>query len=103
MVSCASKPEGSVLKTEADWVLDKLIEGEVTYDKLRITAIVLNVGGDGTFYVNAEMIPHSAVTGSINPNKIKVLMNKGEEKTFTFDFWVDSSKGSQYMIWCTNE
>lgn len=86
MVSCAAKPEGSVLKTEGDWFSDTLTEGEVTYGKLRITATVLNVGGEGTFYVNAEMTPNSAVTGSINPNKIKVLMSKGEEKTFTFDF-----------------
>jgi len=102
--SCVSKPEGSVLKFTSAWNSShKLTQGEVTYTRLTVTAIISNVGGEGTFYVNAEITPHTVVSGSVNPQKIKVLMNKAQEKTYTFDFFVDMSADSHYNVWCTDE
>jgi len=96
------KAEGSVIKYSDVWDSATMTKDEVIYKQLTITAVVMNIGGEGTIYVNVEVTPYSAVQAT-NPQKIKVLMHKSEEKTYAFDFWADSSKEIHYNAWCTTE
>lgn len=81
------KPEGSVLTGDSDWISsDKLIVDGTTYTKVRITAIIQNVGDTGSFYVNADITERELVERGLNQQQIKIFLLKGEQKTFTFDF-----------------
>jgi hypothetical protein len=94
-------PEGSVLKTDSEWILsEKITQDGITYYKLRIIATVQNVGDAGVFYVHAKVT--DTKTLGKTEDSIKVYMKKGEEKTYTFEFR-GIPNGGHYSAWCTNE
>ena len=94
-------PEGSVLKYSDEWLKDELTENGITYTKFLVTATVQNVGDEGTFWVNAEIIGENVVLNDRTPLNTKVYLRKAEEKTLTFDFWAKSGQ-FQYRVWCTS-
>lgn len=87
-------PKGSVIEKNAEWVRGEIYEG---YNKLRITARVMNISDEGVIKITARI-----AEGDVRelPSKsTELYLKKGEEKTITFDFWV---KGKfRWSVFCT--
>lgn len=98
------KPKGSVIEYDGRWVPNRQTDGYITFE---ITATVMNVGGDGTLTVGAEIITddEALVYGS-HQQFTQIYLRQGQEKTLHFNFWLDTwapidapSKFS-YRVWC---
>jgi len=102
-VSCAGEPpEGSVLYYSSQWG-EKPTGADTVYRKLHIEATIQNVGGEGSFWVSAEIMEKELLMEGTGVQSKKVYMEQGEQQTYQFDFWLDPTQTSSFSVWCSDE